>query len=74
MNIDYIQDNLWIFIVIFIWELIWKGFALWKSAKNDHKIWFVSFLFINTVGIIPIIYLIFFQKQKNKDKRLLLNF
>lgn len=64
MNIDYIQDNIWILIIIFIWELIWKGIALWKSAKNGNKIWFVAILIVNTVGLFPIFYLLFFSKSK----------
>lgn len=24
-------------IILAIWELIWKGIALWKASKNNHK-------------------------------------
>lgn len=55
-------------MVIFIWSLIWKGLALWKSAKNNHKIWFVAILVINTVGILEILYIYVFSK-KSSDKK-----
>ncbi len=42
---------------LIIWELVWKGLALWRAAKNYHKIWYVCILIFNTVGILPIIYL-----------------
>ena len=54
--------------IVFIWSLIWKGLALWKSAINRHKIWFVLILVINTVGILEILYIYVFSKMNwNKD-------
>ena len=50
-----------------IWELVWKGFALWKSARNNHVAWFVCILFFNTVGILPIVYLLL---NRNKEIKL----
>lgn len=52
----------WI-IPLSIWELIWKGIALWKAGKSNQLLWFVAILLLNTVGILPIVYLIFFQKK-----------
>ena len=51
-------------IVVMIWETIWKGIGMWKAAKNDHLAWFVAILIVNTAGILPIIYTIFFSKKK----------
>ena len=53
---------------IAVWEMIWKGIALWKSAKNNHTAWFVCILIFNTIGILPIIYLLGFQKKAKKKK------
>ena len=55
-------------ILISVWMLIWKGFALWHSAKNKQKGWFIAILILNTLGLLPIIYLIWF-KPKNKDNK-----
>ena len=30
-----------ILAVISIWSLVWKGFALWKSAQKKSVIWFI---------------------------------
>jgi len=49
-----------------IWSLIWKGLALWKSAKNNQKYWFVALLVLSTIGVLEIIYLAFFQKKGKK--------
>jgi hypothetical protein len=48
-----------------IWSLIWKGFALWHSARNHQKVWYVALLIINSLGILEILYLLFFRKNKN---------
>jgi len=53
-----------IIIVCAIWELIWRGFALWKAAKNNHIVWFVCIIFFNTVGILPIVYLLLNRTKK----------
>lgn len=57
-----------VFIVAVVWELIWKGIALWKSARGSQLAWFVCILIFNTVGILPIVYLIWFQKGGKKKK------
>lgn len=48
-----------------LWSLIWKGVALWHSARNHQKAWFVVLLIVNTAGILEIIYFLFFRKNKN---------
>ena len=53
-------------LVISIWTLIWKGLALWKAAKNNHKIWFIVILIVNTVGILEILYIYVFSEMKTK--------
>ena len=50
-------------IPLIVWSIIWKGIALWKSARNNQLAWFVVMLVLNTAGILEIIYLLFFQKK-----------
>jgi len=53
-----------IFIAILIaWTLVWKGFALWKSAGLRQKYWFIAILLINTLGILEIIYVFLVAKN-----------
>jgi len=47
-----------------IWDTIWKGIGLWRSGVNRQIAWFVVILIINSVGILPIVYLIWFQKPR----------
>jgi len=57
-----------LFLVAMFWSIVWKGIALWKSARNGHKGWYVAILILNTLGILEIIYLIFFNKKKAKKE------
>jgi len=50
--------------VIAICELVLKGFALWKAARNNQGVWFVCILFLNTLCILPIIYLLLNKSKK----------
>ncbi|MBL7052097.1 MAG: hypothetical protein ISS01_03325 [Nanoarchaeota archaeon] len=57
---------LFILIPLVLWSLLWKGIALWKTGRNNQLVWFLFILIINTAGILPIIYLLFFQKKTRK--------
>ena len=52
------------FIFVFLWSAIWKGVALYKSGKNEHKGWFIAILVLNTMGILPIIYLLLNREDR----------
>lgn len=54
-------------IPLIIWEGIWKGIALWKSARGKQLPWFIALLIINSAGILPIIYIVFFQSKTQKN-------
>lgn len=55
------------FLAIIIWSLVWKGLALWKSAKYGDRNWFIVILILNTVGILEIFYLYFIVPRKHKE-------
>lgn len=45
------------------WTIVLKGFALWHSARGSQTGWFIALLIVNTIGILEIIYLLFFRKK-----------
>jgi hypothetical protein len=53
-------------LLLIFWELVWKAIALWKTGRNNQLAWFVCILIFNTAGILPIVYLLFFQTKKKK--------
>jgi len=65
---------IWLFAIIFVWIIVWKLLALWKSARNNHIVWFLIIAVINTIGILEILYIYVFSKwmkpkQKEKKRR-----
>ena len=52
--------------LVILWSAVWKGIGLWKCGRNNQIIWFVVLFIVNTAGILPIIYLIFFQKKRKR--------
>lgn len=51
-----------------IWELCWKGIALWRAAKRQQKAWFIVILIVNTAGILPILYLLTTEQKHSGEK------
>ena len=64
-----VMRTLIVFGVIMIREMIWKGIALWKSWNKKQLARFICIFIFNTAGILPIIYLAFFQKKEKKEKK-----
>ncbi len=58
----------WIIAILVLWTLPWKGVALWKSARNGQKAWFIIFLIVNTLAILEIIYIFVFSKKKKQPE------
>ena len=52
-----------IIAVIALWTVAIKGYSLWHAARNGQKGWFIALLVINTLGILEIIYLIWFRSN-----------
>lgn len=50
-------------LIMVLWTLYWKIGALWEAARHGQRIWFVALLVVNTVGILEIVYLIWFRKD-----------
>jgi hypothetical protein len=59
-------ELVWLIALAAIWDLSWKGVALWKSAGRRQMAWFVVLLITNTIGLLPIIYIYFFSRAKKK--------
>lgn len=43
--------------ILAAWDLVWRGLALWRASRLKNRNWFIALLVINSVGILPIIYL-----------------
>ncbi|MDD5732072.1 MAG: DUF5652 family protein [Patescibacteria group bacterium] len=45
-------------LILLLVILLLKGLALWRSARKGQSVWFWIFIFVNTLGILEIIYLL----------------
>jgi methionyl-tRNA synthetase len=61
---QFLQQNSWILILLILWTIPWKGWALWKSARLNDKGWFIVLLVINTLAILEILYIFIVSKRK----------
>jgi hypothetical protein len=52
-----------VLVLIAIWDGVWKAIAMWKCGRNNQLAWFICIVVFNTVGILPILYILFFQKS-----------
>lgn len=54
-------------IILMVADLVLRGLALYQSAKKEQKFWFIALLIVNSVGILPLIYLLL-EKQAAAKK------
>lgn len=54
-----------VILIAALWSIFWKGTALWNAARKGNKIWFIVLLFVNTLGILEVIYLFGVAKIKS---------
>ena len=48
--------------VLVVWDLFWRGLALWHAAREQRRAWFITLLIINSASVLPIIYLLMHRK------------
>lgn len=53
-------------LLLAIWTIPWKGYALWIAARKSQKWWFIAILILNTVAILEILYIFVFSKMGKK--------
>ena len=52
-----------VIIILAIWDAVWKLIAMWKAGRNNHLAWFICIAIFNTIGILPIIYILIQRKN-----------
>lgn len=56
-------------IPLMLLDLVLRGIALWRSAKKDQGVWFIALLIVNSMGILPLIYLLLNREVKVASKK-----
>lgn len=47
-----------LFLILAFLDLGLRGYALYKSARRGENVWFIALLIINSLGILPLVYLL----------------
>ena len=65
---EIIHRFLPLIIIVSIWDSIWKLIAVWRAARANQLAWFICLGIFNTVGILPIIYILTHRKKDSTAK------
>jgi len=57
-----------ILLLIVLWTLPWKGYALWLAARLNQKWWFIILLVVNTLAILEIIYIFLIARPAQRHE------
>lgn len=55
---SWMQTIPWWVWPLAVWDAAWKMAGCWKAARNGHLAWFIGLALLNTVGILPVIYIL----------------
>lgn len=66
---QWVQEYVWLILLVSFWDLLWKGLALWKAARKNDRAWFAALLLINSLGLLPIFYTFVFSRQTKDDHK-----
>ncbi len=67
--IQSLVTSVWFHVLVLVlvaWEMTWKLLAMWKAAQKREVVWFILLAIVNTVALLPIIYLIINRSSKDK--------
>lgn len=68
MDFDLTTAQIIGLLILIIWDLTWKGIALWFAARKGQNAWFIALLVINSMGILPMIYLLLNYSSSEPEK------
>jgi len=57
-----------IILICVLWDGIWKLIAMWKAGRNNHLAWFICIAIFNTLGILPIIYILLLRDKEDENQ------
>jgi len=56
-------------VICALWDAVWKLIGMWRAGRNNELAWFICIAVFNTLGILPIIYILMDNnKSEQKEK------
>lgn len=72
MTLESLFQGAWgwlLILLIYLWQLPWKAYALWKSARRKEVIWFILIFLVNTLAILEIFYIFYVAKEHTRKAK-----
>jgi uncharacterized membrane protein len=66
MHTLYYGNNL-LLILLVLWTIPWKVYAVWLASKRNQKTWFVALLVLNTFSVLELIYVFYIVKKTGAE-------
>lgn len=57
-GMEFLAPFLGILIILALLDLALKGWGMWRSARMSMPVWFIALLVVNSLGILPVIFLL----------------
>jgi hypothetical protein len=67
-NLAQVWPLLLLFGILALFDLFLKGWAMWRAARMGKRYWFIAILLINSLGILPGIFLLMTSEEYRKYK------
>ncbi len=64
-SLDILSVLFWL-IPLIVLGVVLKGMALWRAGQNNNMGWFIAMFIFNTMGVLPIIYLLLYKNEREK--------
>jgi sorbitol-specific phosphotransferase system component IIC len=58
-----------IIVLCSIWDTVWKLIGMWRAGRNNDLAWFICIAIFNTMGILPIIYILLDNNKSEKKEK-----
>lgn len=66
MNAYNMNSVMGFLLIVAIVDVVFRGFAMWRAARMEKKSWFIALLVINSMAILPIIFLLMTNQEYKK--------
>lgn len=63
---DHVWPFIWILVPLIFLDVALKGWGMWRAARMGKTIWFIVLFFVNSLGILPAIFLLFTDEEYTK--------
>ena len=55
-----------LFVFCALWDTVWKLIGMWRAGRNNDLAWFICIAIFNTLGILPIIYILLDKRSSER--------